>query len=447
MDFSCHNISPIDNRYKDSCNTLRPYVSDFGINKMRCEVEIKYFILILKNILKVDLAHDDICYMESIYNNFSEEDYSEIRLIELKTNHDIKAIEYFIKNKIQNRENIVKYSEYVHFALTSQDINSVVNTLSIQRSVVNVLIPEIKEIIYTLESLSIKWCKNYMLSRTHGQPAVTTSMGKELNVFSYRLNIQLEKLNNLKYSTKFGGAVGNLNAHYFCFEDFKWEQILYYFVSEKFGLIRNKYTTQVDNYDNLCEVFDIIKRINTILLDMNQDIWLYISQNYFKLKINTNETGSSTMPHKVNPINFENSDGNIHMANSILGMFSSKLPVSRLQRDLSDSTISRNIGVAFSYGLIAYKSLLKGLNKLEINSSLLEADLNNNWIILMEAVQCIMKTEFIDNSYEIIKDKCRGKELTREDYFNIVEELPLSSKSKNKLRQLTPHTYTGMLNK
>ena len=447
MNLCYHNISPIDNRYKESCDSLRPYVSDFGINKIRCEVEVKYFLMVMKNILKVNLPQEDISFMESIYSNFCDDDITEIRLIELNTNHDIKAIEYFIKNKIKNRENIVKYSEYIHFALTSQDINSVVNSLSVKRSITNIILPNIKEIIYKLEELSSRWKHQYMLSRTHGQPAVTTSMGKELNVFSYRLNIQLEKLTNLKYSTKFGGAVGNLNAHYFCFEDFNWEKILYYFVGEQFGLVRNKYTTQVDNYDNLCEIFDIIKRINTILLDMNQDIWLYISQNYFKIKINNNETGSSTMPHKVNPINFENSEGNIHLANSILNMFSSKLPISRLQRDLTDSTISRNIGVGFSYCLIAYDSLLKGLEKLEINSQLIDNELNNNWSILMEAIQCIMKTEFIENSYEIVKDKCRGKDITKEDYLNIVEELPISDKSKNKLRNLTPHTYTGMLNK
>ncbi len=282
-----------------------------------------------------------------------------------------------------------------------------------------------------------------MISKTHGQCAVTTSIGKELLVFHSRLSIQILKLEEIKYTSKFGGAVGNLNAHYFCFEDIDWDEIMDSFLLEEFKITRNKYTTQIDHYDNLCEIFDIIRRINVILLDLNQDIWLYISNNYFKLKINPLEIGSSTMPHKVNPINFENSEGNLHLANSLLNMFSNKLPVSRLQRDLTDSTISRNFGSALGYSMISYNSLLKGLDKLEINRKCISQDLDDNWAILMEPIQCLMKTENIKDSYEIIKVISRGKHISKETYLEIVSDLPLSTENKNKLIELTPQTYIG----
>ena len=442
-----NNIGPIDNRYSEVCDPISDYLSDFGMNKIRCEVEIKYFLLILHQVLKVELSIDQIKFIEGIYKEFSEFDFIEIKNIEKKTNHDIKALEYFIKEKLKSNTHISNYSEFVHFALTSQDVNSITNTVSINRCVNKVLLPNINTIIQKLFALYNKWKNDYMMSRTHGQPAVTTSMGKEIMVFVNRLKIQYSKLLQINYTTKIGGAVGNLNAHVFCYEDVDWEKLLNNFVFDKFGIQRNEYTTQIDNYDNLCEVFDIIKRVNTILLDMNQDIWLYIMQNYFKLKVNNNETGSSTMPHKVNPINFENSEGNIYLANSLLSMFSYKLPVSRLQRDLTDSTITRNIGVAFSYCLIAYNSVIKGIDKLELNKQIMNQELYSNYSILMEAVQCIMKTEFIEDSYEIIKQKCRGKEITKHDYLKIVEELPLSEISKNKLRKLTPYNYVGILDK
>jgi adenylosuccinate lyase len=446
------NISPIDNRYKFICEPLNEYVSDYGINKIRCEVEIEYFILLLKDLLQLNYSENDYNLLRAIYNNFNSDDLNIIKNIESTTNHDIKALEYFIKNKLSNIKNkqlniFDKYSEYVHFSLTSQDINSVTNSLVIKHSSNNILIPKLGEMTNILKQLSKKWNNNYMISKTHGQSATTTSMGKEIYVYYDRLNIQLEKLKNIKYSTKFGGAVGNLNAHYFCYPEYDWDLNLTNFLIDTFDLKRNQFTTQIDHYDNLCEVFDIYKRINTILLDLNQDIWLYISNNYFKLKVNSNETGSSTMPHKVNPINFENSEGNIYLANSLLNMFSSKLPISRLQRDLTDSTITRNIGSAFSYCLIAYSSLIKGLNKLELNMNTISNDLDNNWCILMEPLQSVMKTELIYDSYEIIKNLSRNKTITKEDYIEIVSRLDISTTNRQKLLLLTPSTYIGILNR
>ena len=447
MDNYVLNISPLDNRYREHTLELTEYLSDYGINKIRCEVEIKYFIMLIDKILKLDLLLSERKFIEQYYENFTHIDFIQIKHIENKTNHDIKALEYFIKKKLSGLNKIENYLEYIHFCLTSQDINSMANTLCLKRSIENIIIPKIETINNTLIQLSNQWCNVYMMSKTHGQSAVTTSMGKEIIVFQSRLLTQLEKLRNIKYSSKFGGAVGNLNAHYFCFPEINWDTIMDGFLNEEFNVIRNKYTTQIDHYDNLCEIFDIIRRINVILLDLNQDIWLYISNNYFKLKVNEAETGSSTMPHKVNPINFENSEGNLHLANSLLNMFSNKLPISRWQRDLTDSTISRNFGSALGYSLLSYNSLIKGLNKLEINNISINNDLNNNWAILMEPIQCLMKTENIKGSYEIIKNISRGKHISEDMYLNIIDELPLSEENKNKLFILTPQNYIGNLNK
>ena len=425
------NISPIDNRYSNICDNLREYVSDYGINKIRFEIEIKYLRFLLKLLFnyKFDIS--------SFINMFSLE---KIRNYEKETNHDIKAIEYYIKNILQLDFNFNdKYCEFVHFGLTSQDINSLTNTLSIKYSLENTILPKLEMILTNIQDKFEKWKHISMMSRTHGQPAVTTSMGKEFMVYYSRLQNQITSLNNIKYTTKFGGAVGNLSAHYFCYEDINWEEEMDKFLDTEYNVGRNKFTTQVDHYDNLSEIFDIIRRINVILLDFNTDMWLYISQNYFKLKLKENEVGSSTMPHKVNPINFENSEGNLHLANALLNMFSNKLPISRLQRDLTDSTISRNFGTALSYCLIAYSSLEKGLDKLEINEDAINFDLQENWSILMEAVQSKMKTEFIKDSYEKIKNISRGKRITKDEYINIVEQLDI--KDKSRLLELTPFTY------
>ena len=434
------NISPVDNRYYNICNDLRHITSDYGINKIRLEVELKYFRLLM-NILfdtTIDVSH--------IIGEFSLTDLDTIRNYERKTNHDIKALEYFIKKKINIiSPDVSKYTEFIHFALTSQDINSVTNTLCLKRSIEDVILPLLEKITHELEAKDTLWKSVSVMSNTHGQPAVTTTMGKEFRVFHSRLMNQIKQLKNIKYTSKFGGAVGNMNAHYFCYEEIDWDTILTGFLHDEFDLERNRFTTQIDHYDNLSEIFDILKRINTIIIDLTQDIWLYIHNNYFKLKINEGETGSSTMPHKVNPINFENSEGNIYVANSLFSMFSSKLPISRLQRDLTDSTISRNFGVALSHCIISYNSLFKGLWKLEINREKIDADLEGNWSILMEAVQCIMKTELIDDSYEIIKQISRGTQIDKNAYLEIVDSLNISEKNKNKLLTLTPSTYLGNL--
>ena len=438
------NISPLDNRYKNKCDLLREYVSDFGFNKIRYEVELKYFEFLLNILYKYESSES----LNKLIEEFSLSDLQSIREIEKKTNHDVKSIEYFIKNQLENNNNfddLVKYKELVHFALTSQDINSVSNTILLKRSVENVLIPKIRSIISKLDDFSGKWTQSVMMSKTHGQPAVTTSMGKEIKVFIERLLRQLDLLINFSYTTKFGGAVGNLNAHYFCYPEINWDKEFEQFLAKTFNLCRNRYTTQIDHYDNFSEIFDIIKRINIILIDLNQDFWTYISQNYFILKKKDGEVGSSTMPHKINPINFENSEGNLYMANSLLNMMSQKLPISRLQRDLTDSTITRNIGVALSYSLLAYQSLEAGLSKIDINTNTLNKDLDDNWCILTEAIQCIMKTELKANAYEAMKEVSRGNKINKEDYMNIVSNLDISSLNKNKLLKLTPSTYTGNL--
>lgn len=432
------NISPLDNRYKDKANQLRPFVSDFGLNKIRTEIELRYFSFFLKRVFNVNIN------LDNIIEDFSLDDLALIKNIESKTNHDVKSIEYFLKDKIQSYDVAKKYSEFIHFGLTSQDINSLANILIIKNSLNNVLIPTLEKIIQILDVYGNIWRTNVMISKTHGQPAVTTSMGKELRVFSERIKKQLNQLIDYNYSTKFGGAVGNLNAHYFCYESIDWDKEFDTFL-ETFGVKRHRLTTQIDHYDNLSEVFDIIKRINIILIDLNQDIWLYISQNYFTLKRKKGEVGSSTMPHKINPINFENSEGNLYVANSLLRMMSDKLPISRLQRDLTDSTITRNIGVALSHCLISYDSLLSGLGKIEINYDTINKDIEGNWAILMEPVQCIMKTEMIPNAYEFTKDISRGNVVTKDIYLDIVDNLDLSQRNKTKLLNLTPASYIGNL--
>ena len=431
MDF--FNISPLDNRYYDKVTSLRYFLSDFGVNEIRFNIEVHYFKAIVQYLHNIEV--------NSLNIEFTEETLSEIRDIEKKTNHDIKAIEYYIRDKVLLTE-YKDYNNLIHFALTSQDINSLTNTLSLKLAVENVLVPCLTNIMAVLEYLGDNWINVNMMSRTHGQPAVTTSMGKEIKVFWSRLSKQVKKLVDYEWTTKFGGAVGNLNAHYFAYPEKHWDSFMDTFC-KTFNVKRNKLTTQVDHYDNLTELFDILKRINTIFIDLNADIWMYISINYFKLKTVSSEVGSSTMPHKVNPINFENSEGNLYMANGILNVFSQKLPISRYQRDLTDSTICRNFGAGFGYCLLAYESLLTGLNKLEINRPVIENDLDDNWSILTEAVQCVMKTENIDDAYEKVKNHSRGLEtkFNKETYISLVESLELSDENKQRLLNLTPTNY------
>lgn len=434
MDF--FNISPLDNRYYNKVSDLRFFLSDYGINKIRFDTEIAYFKEIVKYIHGYENPDFNLKFNEMAFNRIKE--------IEKTTNHDIKAIEYYIREKLlENKENdYYKYHNLIHFALTSQDINSFTNSLSVKLTVQKIILPKLLNITAILEYMSYNWTTANMLSRTHGQPAVTTSMGKELEVFNSRLLVQIKKLSEYQYSTKFGGAVGNLNAHYFSYPGKHWELFMNYFCN-KFELKRNKVTTQIDHYDNLTEIFDIVKRINTILIDLSVDIWMYISINYFKLKTIKTEVGSSTMPHKVNPINFENSEGNLYMANGVFSVFSNKLPISRYQRDLSDSTIARNFGVAFGYSLLAYESLITGLNKLEINREVIDNDLNENWSILTEAIQCVMKTEGKDNAYELIKEHSRGatSKFDQKWYLDLVNSLDISTENKERLQRLTPTKY------
>jgi len=431
MDF--FNLSPLDNRYYDKVSSLRYFLSDFGVNEIRFNIEMHYFKAIVQYLHNVEVNDLNI--------EFTKETLKEIRDIEKKTNHDIKAIEYYIRDKVLQTE-YKQYHNLIHFALTSQDINSITNTLSLKIAMENVIIPCLTNILAVLEYIGNNWININMMSRTHGQPAVTTSMGKEIKVFWSRLSKQIKKLVDYEWTTKFGGAVGNLNAHYFAYPDKHWDSFMDNFC-KTFNIARNKLTTQVDHYDNLTELFDILKRINTILIDLNADIWMYISINYFKLKTISSEVGSSTMPHKVNPINFENSEGNLYMANGILNVFSQKLPISRYQRDLTDSTICRNFGAGFGYCLLAYESLITGLNKLEINRPIIENDLDDNWSILTEAVQCVMKTENIDDAYEKVKNHSRGLEggFTEDTYISLVESLELTDENKKRLLNLTPTNY------
>lgn len=418
-------LSPLDTRYKKSTEVLTLYLSDKAVTYYRHHIEINY----LKSLVKT-LHNEDI--------NFSYNcDYDKIKEIEKTTNHDIKAIEYYIK------DNLDKYKNLVHFGLTSQDINSLTNSLILRETVKNIFVPNIENIVDDLKIKIEEWHNIPMLARTHGQPATPTTISKELKVFKTRLENQIIKLKEYKWTTKFGGATGNLNAHKLCYPEINWYEWMDNFIFTNYKIKRNQYTTQVDHYDNITELFDIIKRINLILLDLNTDVWLYISIDYFKLNINKDEVGSSTMPHKVNPINFENSEGNIHMANGILNTFISKLPVSRYQRDLSDSTICRNFGVAFGHCLLAYKNTLKGLRKITINSSRIAYDLNKNWAILTEAVQYMMKKEGIDDAYEQMKEIVRtDKKFKKEDYINLIENLEgISDDSREILLNLTPFNY------
>ena len=433
------NISPIDNRYKHKCDLLREYVSDFGFNKIRYEVELKYFAFLLKLIYNKNVSFNHLI------DEFSVSDLKSIREIESKTNHDVKSIEYFIKNQLveNNKFNdLVKYKELIHFALSSQDINSVANTILLKRSIEMVIIPKIKNIISKLEEYSIKWEKSVMMSKTHGQPAVTTSMGKEIKVFNERLKRQLTLLTKFNYTTKFGGAVGNLNAHYFCYDKINWDNRFNDFLIENFDLTRNRYTTQIDHYDNFSEIFDIIKRINIILIDLNQDFWTYISQNYFIFEKKDKEVGSSTMPHKINPINFENAEGNLLYTNSILEFFSRKLPISRLQRDLTDSTVLRNIGVVFGHIELSFNNIRKGLQKLIINNTEITKDLNNNQMIISEAIQIILKKYGYKNSYEKMKEFTRKNEQINKEMINLfVLSLDVKQEIKEKIINLNVEDY------
>ena len=440
-------VSPIDGRYRSKAGTLAAYFSEYALMKYRVRVEIEYFITLCELPLP-QLASFDATRFESlrdIYRNFSEGDAARIKEIESVTNHDVKAVEYFIKEQFDKLGGLEPYKEFIHFGLTSQDINNTSVPLSIKDALEEVYYPQIQKLIDQLTTYAEEWKNIPLLAKTHGQPASPTRLGKEIMVFAYRLHRQLAVLKAWPLSAKFGGATGNYNAHHVAYPDFDWKAFGNKFVAEKLGLEREEYTTQISNYDGLGAIFDAMKRINTIMIDMNRDFWQYISMEYFKQKIKAGEVGSSAMPHKVNPIDFENAEGNLGMANAILEHLSSKLPGSRLQRDLTDSTVLRNIGVPFGHTVIAIQSSLKGLGKLLLNEHKIYEDLDNCWSVVAEAIQTILRREAYPHPYEALKALTRTNQaITEASIKDFIETLNVSEDIKKELRAITPHNYTGV---
>ncbi len=438
-------ISPIDGRYRDKVEKLQDYFSEYALMKYRVRVEIEYFIALceipLPHLKNIDLSYFNV--LRKIYMDFSLEDAQKIKDIEKITNHDVKAVEYFIKEKFENL-GLKQVSEFVHFGLTSQDINNTAIPLLLKDAILNEYIPILKALINKLSSLGEEWADIPMLARTHGQPASPTHLGKEIKVFYERLTKQLAILETIEWSAKFGGATGNFNAHLVAYPEFNWINFANHFVNDTLGLSRSQITTQIEHYDNLAAIFDALKRINTILIDMSRDFWMYISMEYFKQKIKKEEVGSSAMPHKVNPIDFENAEGNLGMANAILEFLAAKLPISRLQRDLTDSTVLRNIGVPIAHTLIALKALMVGLGKIYVNTEAIYTDLEKNWSVIAEAIQTILRREGIPNAYEIMKNLTRGNQLiTKKRLHEFIDTLPVDEKVKNELLAISPYNYTG----
>ena len=440
-------ISPIDGRYRGKTDVLAAYFSEYALIKYRVRVEIEYFITLcelpLPQLKGLDASRFDS--LRDIYRNFSEADAGRIKEIESVTNHDVKAVEYFIKEQFDKLGGLEEYKEFIHFGLTSQDINNTSVPLSIKDALDEVYYPQIQKLIDQLNAYAEEWKNIPMLAKTHGQPASPTRLGKEIKVFAYRLERQLAVLKACPITAKFGGATGNYNAHHVAYPEYDWKAFGNRFVAEKLGLEREEYTTQISNYDNLGAIFDAMKRINTIMIDMNRDFWQYISMEYFKQKIKAGEVGSSAMPHKVNPIDFENAEGNLGMANAVLEHLSTKLPVSRLQRDLTDSTVLRNIGVPFGHTVIAIQSSLKGLGKLLLNESKIYQDLDNCWSVVAEAIQTILRREAYPHPYEALKALTRTNQAINEASIkDFIETLNVSEEIKKELRAITPHNYTGL---
>jgi adenylosuccinate lyase len=443
---SLNAISPIDGRYRNKVSSLAPYFSEEALIKYRVKIEIDYFITLCQIPLPQLKGFDDSLFadLRSIYGDFSSEDALKIKAIEKITNHDVKAVEYFVKEKF-DALNLEAYKEFIHFGLTSQDINNTAVPLSIKDAFLNVYVPDLNAVIEKLEDLSKQWESVPMLAKTHGQPASPTRLGKEIAVFSERIKQQFNLLSSLPMAAKFGGATGNFNAHKVAYPNIDWKNFGTDFVENKLGLMHSFPTTQIEHYDHLAAFFDGLKRINTILIDLNRDVWQYISMNYFKQKIKKGEVGSSAMPHKVNPIDFENSEGNLGIANAIFEHLSAKLPISRLQRDLTDSTVLRNVGVPFGHTLIAFSSTLKGLNKLLLNEEAIAADLDKNWAVVAEAIQTILRREAYPNPYEALKGLTRTNEqITQESIAGFIEALDVSDEIKNELKVITPSNYTGI---
>lgn len=440
-------ISPIDGRYRSKTDQLGNYFSEYALIRYRVRVEIEYFITLCELPLPQleDFNHSLFESLRDIYRNFSEQDAQRVKDIEKVTNHDVKAVEYFIKEQLEKIGDFEKYKEFIHFGLTSQDINNTSVPLSIKEALAEVIVPQVEELIGQLNEYADAWAEVPMLAKTHGQPASPTRLGKEIRVFSYRLQKQLEALQKTEITAKFGGATGNFNAHHVAYPKYDWREFGNKFVSEKLGLEREQYTTQISNYDQMGAVFDALRRINTIIIDLDRDFWMYISMEYFKQKIKAGEVGSSAMPHKVNPIDFENSEGNLGISNAILQFLAQKLPVSRLQRDLTDSTVLRNVGVPLGHTVIAIQSTLKGLRKLILNEAKLNEDLDNTWAVVAEAIQTILRREAYPHPYEALKALTRTNEkMTPETIHNFIEQLNVSEEVKAELRAITPHNYTGI---
>ena len=443
---SLQAVSPIDGRYASKTNSLIPFFSEEALIKYRVQVEIEYFIALVELKLPQLASFDTSLFSElrKIYTNFSTEDAQRIKDIEIVTNHDVKAVEYFIKEEFDVL-NLKEYKEFIHFGLTSQDINNTAVPLSLKDAMNDVYVPQLLELKNKLASLAADWADIPMLARTHGQPASPTRLGKEINVFVVRIEEQFDLLDNLKSAAKFGGATGNFNAHKVAYPATDWKTFAENFVHDKLGLHHSFPTTQIEHYDHMAALFDCLKRINNILIDLDRDIWTYVSMDYFKQKIKEGEVGSSAMPHKVNPIDFENSEGNLGIANALFEHLSAKLPISRLQRDLTDSTVLRNIGVPFGHTLIAFQSTLKGLNKLLLNKSKFAEDLENNWAVVAEAIQTILRREAYPNAYEALKGLTRTNEkINAQSIAAFIETLDVSESVKQEMRVITPSNYTGI---
>ena len=440
-------ISPIDGRYRSKTQSLAAYFSEYALMKYRIRVEIEYFISLCELPLPQLKNFDQSLFprLRDIYNDFSEADATRVKEIESVTNHDVKAIEYFIKEQFDTIGHLEPFKEFIHFGLTSQDINNTSFPLMLKEAVEETYLPYLQEITNQLNTYAEEWKDIPMLAKTHGQPASPTRLGKEVKVFAYRLEEQTNQLKACSYTAKFGGATGNFNAHHVAYPEYDWREFGNHFVKEKLGLKREQYTTQISNYDNFGTIFDAMKRIQTIIIDLDRDFWQYISMEYFKQRIKPGEVGSSAMPHKVNPIDFENSEGNLGISSAILEHLSRKLPVSRLQRDLTDSTVIRNIGVPMGHALIAFSSTLKGLGKLLLHKESIIKDLDDCWAVVAEAIQTILRREAYPNPYEALKALTRtNAAITENSIHDFIKQLDVNDKIKAELMAITPHNYTGI---
>ena len=440
-------VSPIDGRYRNKTERLADYFSEYALIRYRIRVEIEYFITLCELPLPqlASFNHDLFEQLRDIYRKFDESGAARVKEIENTTNHDVKAVEYFIKEEFDKIGGLDEYKEFIHFGLTSQDINNTSVPLSIKEALEEVYYPQVEELIQQLKEYAEEWKDVPMLAKTHGQPASPTRLGKEIEVYVYRLSEQLESLRSCKFTAKFGGATGNFNAHHVAYPTYDWRAFGNQFVSEKLGLEREQWTTQISNYDHMGSIFDAIRRINTIIIDLDRDFWMYISMEYFKQKIKAGEVGSSAMPHKVNPIDYENSEGNLGVANAILQFLAQKLPVSRLQRDLTDSTVLRNVGVPLGHSVIAIQSTLKGLRKLILHEEKLCEDLDDTWAVVAEAIQTILRREAYPHPYEALKALTRtNNKMTEETIHEFIQTLNVSDSVKAELMAITPHNYTGI---